>query len=65
MVIYILLWMLDPGARRRGTIGKNIRMWTAHYAYFTFCLRIHTHSETAHNAGCRCASYVLNLADSK
>ena len=25
--------------------------------------RIHTHSETAHNAGCRCASYVLKYAD--
>ena len=44
--------------------GKEKR-WTAHHVYFTFCLRIHTHSETAHNAGCRCASYVLNLADSK
>ena len=41
------------------------KKWTAHHAYFTLCQRIHTHSETAHNEGCRCASYVLNLADSK
>ena len=26
-------------------------------------MRKHTHSETAHNAGCRCALYVLKFAD--